>query len=512
MSNPELALLVAVPILAATLPLLAGLRFETVGWPIAAVTAALEVALAGYVVSQVASGGRYVHNLGNYPRQYGIELVADGLSAAVVALVAVVTFAVLLYARRGGPRRNAFYSAYLLLCGGLMGVGLTGDVFNMFVFLEIVGIATYALVASDRSGRSALAALKYLIIGTAGASLYLVGVGYAFVATGTLNMAELSTAIPETVGYADPLILASFCFVAVGLSVKAAIFPLHTWMPDAYAESPDTVTAYISGLVSTLGAYALARLIYTVYTPAFFEAVPLAADALVALATVSIVAGSVLAVIQPDVKRMLAYSSVAQFGMVVAAFGLATEQALLGGVIHLVGHGLMKTGLFLGVGVLATAYGVRTVREYANLGYRSPVTVASMGLLLLALVGIPPSIGFLGKWYIAWGAIEAGAPIVAGVIFFSTLLTLLYAARMLETMYFRPAGDIEGAVPAPSRGVRLLSDGGSGADVGGETAPARPVSVGMVFAVAAVSVAAVALGFAGPAFEGFLEPFLEAVL
>ena len=501
MSSPELALLVAIPILAATLPLLLGLKFDSIGWPIALVTAAIEVVLAGYVVLQVAAGGRYVHNLGGYPRQYGIELVADGLSALVIALIAVVTLVVLGYARRGGPRRNAFYSAYLLLCGGLMGVGLTGDVFNMFVFLEIVGLATYALVASDRSGRSALAALKYLLIGTAGASLYLVGVGYVFVATGTLNMVELSAAIPETVGYADPLVIASFCFIAVGLSVKAAIFPLHTWMPDAYAESPDTVTAYISGLVSTMGAYALARLIYTVYTPEFFAAVPLASDALVAVATVSIVAGSVLAVIQPDVKRMLAYSSVAQFGMIVAAFGLATEQALLGAVIHLVGHGLMKTALFIGAGILATAYGIRTVQQYANVGYRSPVTVAAMGLLLLALVGIPPSIGFLGKWYIAWGAIEAGAPIVAAVIFFSTLLTLLYVARLLETMYFRPAADIEGAVPADS--VRLLSDGGESD---------RPVSFGMVFVVAALSVAAVALGFAGPAFEAFLEPFLEAAL
>ncbi len=506
MSNPELALLVAVPILAATLPLLVGLKFDRIGWPIALLTAIVEVALAGYVLVTVSTGGRYVHNLGGYPRQYGIELVADGLSAVVVALIALVTLAVLGYARRGGPRRNGFYSAYLLLCGGLMGVGLTGDVFNLFVFLEIVGLATYALVASDRSGRSALAALKYLIIGTAGASLYLVGVGYVFVATGTLNMAELSTAIPETVGYADPLIITSFVFIAIGLSVKAAIFPLHTWMPDAYAESPDTVTAYISGLVSTAGAYALARLIYTVYTPEFFAEVPLAADAIVALATVSIVAGSVLAVIQPDVKRMLAYSSVAQFGMIVAAFGLATEQALLGGLIHLVGHGLMKTALFVGVGILATAYGVRTVSQYANLGYRSPVTVASIGLLLLALVGIPPSIGFLGKWYIAWGAIEAGAPIVAAVIFFSTLLTLLYVARLLETMYFRPADGIDGAVPGGD--VRLLSDGGS-ADT---TAEDRPVSFGMVFVVAALAVASVALGFAGPVFEAFLDPFVEAVL
>ncbi|WP_181693228.1 monovalent cation/H+ antiporter subunit D family protein [Natronomonas sp. LN261] len=543
MSNPELALLVAVPILAATLPLLVGLRFDSVGWPIATVAALVEAGLAVFVASRVATEGRYVHSLGNYPRQYGIELVADGFSAAVVLLIAVVTLAVLGYARRGGAREKTYYSAFLLLCGGLMGIGLTGDVFNMFVFLEIVGLATYALVAAGRSGRSALAALKYLLVGTAGASMYLVGIGFAFVATGTLNMAELSRAIPETVGYSDPLVVASFSFVAVGLSVKAAIFPLHTWMPDAYAEAPDTVTAYIAALVSTLGAYALARIIYSVYTPAFFEAVPLAGDALVAFATTSIVAGSVLAVIQSDVKRMLAYSSVAQFGMIVAAFGLGTEQALLGGAIHLVGHGLMKVGLFLGVGVIASAYGVRTVREYANLGYRSPVTVAAMGILLLGLVGIPPSVGFLGKWYIAWGAIEAGAPVVAAVVLFSTLLTLLYVARLLETLYFRPPDDVEGAVPAAD--VRLRSDGGGDADAGTDDVSAdadagtddvsadvgayvdvddagmaeinagtgtRPVSFGMVFVVAAIAVAAVALGFAGPVFEGFLGPFLEAVL
>jgi multicomponent Na+:H+ antiporter subunit D len=210
-------------------------------------------------------------------------------------------------------------------------------------------------------------------------------------------------------------------------------------------------------------------------------------------------------VMQSDVKRMLAYSSVAQFGMIVAAVGLATEQALVGAVIHLVGHGIMKTGLFLAVGVLSSAYGVRTVSKYANLGYRSPVPVAAMGVLLLSLVGIPPSIGFLGKWYIAWGAVEAGAPIVAGVVFLSTLLTLLYAARLLETLYFRPAEGVEGAGAAEDASLR--SDGGA------DVADADPsVSVGMILAAVAMAVLAVGLGFAAPTIETFLAPFLEAVL
>ncbi|QLD86403.1 monovalent cation/H+ antiporter subunit D family protein [Natronomonas halophila] len=505
MSNIEIPLLVAVPILLSTLPLLLGLRFEKIGWPIAVLGALVNAGLVATIGRRVATEGRLVHSLGGYPRQYGIELVADQFSVVVAALIVVVTLVVLGYARTAGPRRNSFYSTFLLLFGGLLGVSMTGDVFNLFVFLEITGLTTYALVASDRSPKSALASLKYLIIGTAGASLYLVGVGFLLVATGTLNMVELSTAIADFAGYRNPLIVAAFAFIVVGLSVKAAVFPLHTWMPDAYAESPDTVTAYISGLVSTVGAYAIARLVYTVFTPAFFEAVPLARRGLVAAGTVSILAGSILAVTQSDVKRMLAYSSVAQFGMIIAAFGLATEQALIGAVIHLVGHGIMKTGLFLAVGVLSSAYGVRVVSKYANLGYRSPVTVAAMGVLLLSLVGIPPSIGFLGKWYIAWGAVEAGAPIVAGVIFLSTLLTLLYAARLLETIYFRPAEGVEGAVAADDASLR--SDGGA------DIADADPsVSVGMILAAVVMAVLAVGLGFSAPTIETFLAPFLEAVL
>ncbi len=504
MSNPELALLVVFPILAATFPLIAGLRYENVGWAVALIVTSIEAALAGIVLRRVFRAGRYTHHLGGYPRQYGIELVADGLSAGVVVLIAIIALVVLGYARQAGPRRNSVYSAYLLLLGGLQGVSLTGDVFNLFVFLEITGLATYALVAANRTGRSALAALKYLLIGTVGASLYLVGVGYLLLATGTLNMLELADVLGTDVAYTDPLIVASFGFVAVGLSVKAAVFPLHTWMPDAYAEAPPMVTAYISGLVSTVGAYALARLIYTVYTVEFFQAVPFARRSLIAVATVSIIVGSVLAVMQTDVNRMLAYSSVAQFGMIIAAFGLATEQAFLGGVIHLIGHGLMKSGLFLAVGVLSVSYGARTITEYANLGYRSPITAAAFGVLILGLVGVPPSIGFLGKWYIAWGAVEAGTPIVAAVVLFSTLLTLLYGARLLEALYFHPHRDPTPTDTGDTHPVR--SDGGA------HSTPDARRTIGMVAVTVVLAVITVALGFAAPGFETLLAPVMEGVV
>ena len=520
--------LIVVPIVAAALSLAVGLVRDRSGWTVALVALLAEAALMVWLVHAVYRGpGRLVHELGAYGRPgteefaVGIELIADEFSALVVALIATVSLAVLALSRRGGPRGNAFYAAYLLLAGGLMGVSLTGDLFNMFVFLEIVGLATYTLVAADRSAESAVAALKYLLIGTTGASLFLVGVGYLFLATGTLNMADLAAtlagepAFVEGSLYGDQLVLTGFGFITAGLLVKSAIFPLHTWQPDAYAAASDTVTVFISALASTVAAYAFARVMLTVFTPAFFAVNPTAATAIVAMASVSIVAGSVLAVMQRRVKRMLAYSSVSQFGLIVAAVGIAVhpaavdagipfagverttaEFAVVGVAIHLVGHGLIKGGLFAAVATLARTEGARTVEEYAELGRRTPVRSAGMAVLALALVGVPPTVGFLGKWYIALGAVGAGLWSVAVVIFASTVLTLTYVARVLERLYFTPR--TEGQTD------RVAADGGED-----DRLPAP--SVGALAVVTLAAVAAVALGFAGAEVTAALDPFVSEV-
>ena len=455
MTDIVLPLLIAVPIVAAVAPLLLSLRSTETGWP--------------------------------------------------VAVVAAVAVGVLAFARTAGPRRNSFYSAFLLCIGGLMGISVTGDLFNMFVFLEITGLATYALVAADRSGESAIAALKYLLLGTTGASLFLIGVGYALISTGTLNMVDLSTQLAEI--YTTPggsrVVLASFGFIAVGLGLKAAIFPLHTWQPDAYTYAPDTVTVFIAALASTVYAYALGRVVLTVFTVDFFDAVPVAQDGLLALASVSILAGSALAAVQSEVKRMFAYSSVAQFGLVVAAFALATPDSVLGGVIHLVGHALMKGGLFAAAAILAARHGARTVDDYARLGYRSPVVAAAMGVLGFALVGVPPSIGFLGKWYVAVGAVRAEAWPVAAVVFLSTLFTLVYVARLLERLYFADPGT------APTATGEAVADGGDGEAV--DSRAPEAVSVGMVAVVVLTALVVVGLGFATSGFETLLDPVLTEV-
>ncbi len=490
-----LVLAVVLPIVGAVASLLAGLRWRRSGWSVAALAAVVELGLAVSVLLTVLRRGRTAYELGGFVPPAGIELVADGLSAPVLVLVAAVSLAVLAYARRAGPRGNAFYTVYLLLVGGLAGVTLTGDIFNMYVFLEITGLAAYALVASGDDARSAVAALKYLVLGTIGASLFLLGAGYAFVATGTLNMVDLAARLAE-VGYSSRLVLASFGLLVTGLLVKVALFPVHSWQPDAYATAPDSVSAYIAALVSTVSAYALGRIVFTVFTVDFFVAVPMARDAVVYAAAVSVVAGSVLAVTQSEFKRMLAYSSVSQFGMVVAAFALVSPTAAVGGVVHLVGHAVIKGGLFAAAGVVAIQTGAHTVEEYAGLATERPVSAGLVAVLGLALVGVPPAVSFVGKWYIALGAVESGTPVVAAVILASTLLTLAYIARVIERMYFarRPVAETE-----------------SGTDVAATDGGESPVSPAMIAVVALAALAAVALGFAGAEIEAMLEPTLAEV-
>ncbi len=498
-----LPVLIGLPIVSATVPLLLGGRFDGVGWMVTAAVAIAHTVLGVAVLAHVVEAGPVTHALGGFEAPIGIVLVADELSSLLVVLIGVVAIGTVAYTRRGGPRGWPFASVFVLLLGGLTGVVLTGDLFNLFVFLEITGITTYALIAARDSPTAALASLKYLIVGTMGATFYLVGVGLLFATTGTLNMADMAASLAgggsAQVGplYTDPLVLTGFGFIFAGLATKIALFPLHSWQPDAYAEAADGVTAFVAALVATSAAYALIRVAVDVFTVDFFAAVPAARWLLIIAGGTSVFAGSLLAVLQSRIKRMLAYSSVAQFGLVVAALGVAVGPeggyyALLGAVVHLVGHALMKGGLFAGVGTVASATDARTLDEYADLARRRPLTAVAIATLGLALVGVPPSVGFLGKWFIAIGALEADVWIVTALVVATTLLSLGYVARLVERMF---------VTPDPRPDAMALADGGD-----------RSVGLGMLGAVAGATLVVVGLGVAGGPIEAVLEPFLEGVV
>ncbi|WP_435361577.1 complex I subunit 5 family protein [Haloarchaeobius sp. DFWS5] len=506
-------LLVAVPLLGAVVPFLLGGRFPRFSRRATAAVLLLQFALAILVVRDVARTGSVSYVVGGLPAAYGIGLLVDALSSVFVLLVAGsgAVFYCTVRTDATGPTD----SLWLLLVAGLTGVTVTADVFNLYVFLEISGLAAYALVAGRRDGAAALAALKYLLVGTVGATLYLLGIGYAYVATGTLAMADLRVALAG-VGYESPLVLASFAFVTLGLAVKLALFPLHQWKPDAYATAPVDVSALLATLGSTVPGYAFVRLTFDVYTVDLFAAVPLVQHSLLAVGVVSVLAGGYLTLRQSNLRRLLAYSSILQFGLVVVGLALATTAAVTGALVLLVANAVSKGGLYVAAGLFERERGATTVSAFAGLGRAWPVTAGAAAVVFASLVGLPPSAGFAGKWYVALAAVESDAWLVATVVLLSTLLSLAYAGRVVERLFL--AGEAATAATpgrVPAEHVRA-TDGGVGGNSPGVSESPPTVTLNRdrlaVGIVVGTAVATVVLGVGSSAFADWVAPVVEGWL
>jgi multicomponent Na+:H+ antiporter subunit D len=491
-----LPLLVAVPLLGALAPLVVGVRRPGAVRRVTAAVLVVHLGVATAAVWGVVADGALSYVVGGLPAAYGIGLRLDAVSSAFVLLVAVASAAAHLAVRADptGPTD----SLWLLLVAGLTGVCVTADVFNLYVFLEISGLAAYALVASRRGAAAALAALNYLLVGTVGATLYLLGVGYAYVATGTLSMAALRVELAAA-GYDSPLVVAAFVLVALGLSVKVALFPVHVWKPDAYRTAPTDVSVLLAALGSTVAGYALVRVTFDVFTASFLAAAPLVGSALTAAGLVSVLAGGYLTLRQTNLQRLFAYSSVLQFGLVVVGVGLATPAAVTGALVLLLGHAVAKGSLFAAAGAFERRYGAKTLADYAGLGRESPVLATAVAVLFASLVGLPPTAGFAGKWYVALGAVASGSWVAAAVVVLSTLLSLAYAGRIVERL-FLAEGDQVGAVAA---------DGGTDDASDGPDATSVRRTVALVVVAAFVVVVA---GLASTALSAWFAPVVEGWL
>jgi len=487
-----LPLLVTVPIVGALVPVVLGARRPALSRRLTAGVLVAQVGLAVAVLVAVAATGPRTYVVGGLPAAVGIGLRADAVSSVFVLLVAVAAAALSLTVRTDttGPTD----SLWLLFVAGLTGIAVTADVFNLYVFLEISGLAAYALVAGRRGTRAALAAFHYLLVGTIGATFYLLGVGYLYVATGTLAMADLRVALAG-IGYDSPLVVTAFVLVTVGLGVKLALFPLQAWKPDAYAAATPDVSALLATLGSTVPGYALVRLVFDVFTASFLDAVPLVRGGLFVVGVASVAAGGFLALRQSDVRRLLAYSSVLQMGLVVLGIALATPAAVTAALVLLVANAVAKGGLYAATGVLADTFGATTVDSYAGLGRDAPLTAAAVGVALVSLVGLPPTVGFAGKWYLAVAAVDARAWVVVAVVLLSTLLSLAYAGRVVERLYLAPAG--HGVDPVATDG------GGHAAVPSGDRAVAFVVVAALATVLVGLGSTELAAWFA-PVVEGWL--------
>ncbi len=435
------ALQVAVPLIAAAVCVI--LRHDHVSWGFATVTAWFSFVVACLLLNQVLDSGPVSYSLGNWPPPWGIEYKVDAVNAFVLLLVSGIASIVLSYARRlvifeiEERNRCLFYAAFLLCLCGLLGVVITGDAFNVFVFLEISSLSTYVLVAmgARRDRRALSAAINYLIAGTIGATFFVIGVGLLYMAAGTLNMDDLAQRID---GLGDSrLVRASFAFIVVGIGIKLALFPLHLWLPNAYTYAPSVVTSFLAATSTKVAVYLMFRFIFTVYGVRFaFQDLTLDV-LLLPLAILGMFVPSIVAVFQVNIKRMFAYSSVAQIGYMLLGASFATVAGVTAGTIHLVNHALMKGTLFMALGAVVLRVGSTKIDAMAGLGRRMPWTMAAFIGAGLSLIGVPLTVGFISKWLLIEAALEAGHVWAAGLIVIASLITVIYVWRVVEVAYFR---------------------------------------------------------------------------
>lgn len=433
------------PVLPVVVPLVAAPLGVMIGRPRVAWLLALGVTAASFSASvlllvRVLSDGPISYHLGGWAPPFGIEYRVDVLNAFVLPIVSGVGLLAAVYAPRSlaaeveRSRHALFYPVFLLCLAGLLGMTVTGDAFNVFVFLEISSLATYALVALGPDRRSPVAAFRYLILGAVGGSLFLIGIGLLYMKTGTLNMRDLAERLPPIVG--SPTVRAGIGFLAAGLSLKIALFPVHNWLPDAYTYAPSAVTSFVAATATKVAVYVALRFGFTVLGPEHFFPEGLLRESVLTLAVVGVFVASLAACFQRDVKRALAYSSVAQLGYIVVGVTLMTREGLVGGVVHVFNHALMKGGLFMALGCMALRVGGTTMEELRGIGRRMPLTTLLFVVGGLGMIGVPATVGFVSKWYLVLGALHAGRTALAVLMLLSSLLALVYIWRVVETAYF----------------------------------------------------------------------------
>ena len=453
---------------AISIPVL-GIRKTRVAYPLTMVASFGSVIISSHNILGVWRNGPLTYHFGGWFPPIGIEYVLDPLSSFVALVVNVIAVFVLWHSggiqEREIPGKSVpYYALALLFLCGANGIIVTGDLFNLYVFLEIFSLASYGLIGIGER-QAPVASFRYLIMGTVGASFYLLGIGFLYIVTGSLNMADVRTILPHIHG--NPAVAAALSLIFIGMGIKMAIFPLHGWLPDAYTYAPSTSSALIAPIGTKIAAYVLIRILFFVFgVKMVSQSLPIA-DGIAWLSAIGILYGSVMAMAQNEMKRMLAYSSVAQIGYIGLGIGLANPLGYIGAVLHILNHAFMKGSLFLVAANLRKKTGQSDIANLdASLRKKLPWSMAAFTVAALSMIGLPPTAGFFSKWYLALGAIDRGNWVFLAVILVSSLLNAVYFFRILEKVYLvPPAAQTTGEDLDPEAGT------GRGSLVGEESYP-----------------------------------------
>jgi len=443
MSQQYPALLVVVPLLSALVICGAGWVNKRLCFPIA--VAGLGVAAYSCIglLLRVLDEGVIVYKLGGWDPPMGIAYYVDHLNGLVLVVVSVVALLNLIASKKSIDQEfpdkiGPFYTLYVLMVTGLLGIVVTGDAFNLYVLLEIAALTGYGLLAMGED-RAPLAALNYLYMGTIGACFYLLGVGYLYIITGSLNMVDIARILPPL--YQSKAVLGAFMICMVGVWLKMAFFPLHAWLPNAYTYAPSAASSLIAPLVTKVMIYVMIRLILTVFTPEFAFNILAVSEPIVWLAVIAIVMGAILALGERNLKKMLTYIIVAEVGYMVGGAWLGNRAGMTGAILHIVNDALMTLCLFLVVGNIVHKVKGYAFEDLKGLFRKMPFTMGAFVVGALSIIGVPPTCGFFSKWYLISGAIQAGHYAFMVALLFSSLVNVVLFFRIIEIAFFEPFTD-----------------------------------------------------------------------
>lgn len=418
----------------------------------AAVISGIGCVLSTFTAMYITKNGEFSYFPGGWTAPWGVELRADFLTVFMACIITYVSFLVIVYTRNiSTPDLNVeklhyYYSLLFLLMGSMVGISYTWDIFNLFVFMEINSITACAIISIKNKKNTIEGALKYLILSTLGSGCFLLGIALIYGITGNLNFEFIHTQLLTAAKKYPINTLVSLSFFIVGISVKSALFPLHVWLPDAHSTAPSPSSAVLSGLVLKSYVIAAIKILFLVYGIDLIKNMPII-DFINVIASLSIIMGSVIAIVQKDLKKMLAYSSIAQIGYIYLGIGLLNRVSLSGALFHVLSHSITKANLFLAAGNIIKKSGVRNISQLKGLGNKMPLTLGAFTISSLSMVGLPLLSGFHSKWLLGLGSLNAGKPFYLIVILVSSLLNAGYYLPIVISAFFKKPEGLKSEIP-----------------------------------------------------------------
>ena len=406
--------------------------------------------------SRVLSGDKVIYHLGGWRGPLGVSLVVDELSFFFSLIVLGLGLLVIIYSIPEKHYGRTYYFLLLVSLSSMIGVIYTADIFNMYVFYELLSLAVYLLIAYPKTGVTLRASFNYLIMGGVGLSFFLLGVGFLYAMTGTLDIFHIAERLPAAFNSSIQMVIMSFVLIATGMGIKIAVFPLHGWLPDAHSMAPSPVSALLSGVTVKIGIYCLIRVVYTAFSTEMFLLIN-SHNILMVLGVVSLLFGASMALAQTDLKRLLAYSTINQLGIVLIGLGIGTELGLIGALFHVLNHAIMKSALFFCAGIMIAETGTRDVQGFSGFGRKQPAITFAFVIASLGMIGIPPINGFASKWLICLAAVEAGYTFLVVIILIASAIAAAYYFRVVQMLFNGPLKQD----PMPTHGGGQVFHGGN---------------------------------------------------